>query len=90
MGIATVILLLLLFFLFEITLGFEMGTHPRQRWFSLISHCSMRLHNRQLHRLRTWKLQGMVFEKKVFIVDMKDSTARGVWKGSELREKVRD
>lgn len=33
----------------------------------------------KLYKLRTWLLPGMV--KKVFIVDMREHIARGIWKG---------
>lgn len=50
-----------------------------------VSKCSL-----TMHKLRTRLPQGVTTEEQVFIVDMKESIARGVWRKPEKREKVID
>ena len=40
-----------------------------------------------VYKPRTWLLQGMV-EGKVFLVDIRESTTRDIWKHTEQREKA--
>lgn len=42
-----------------------------------------------VYELMTWMLYGMV-KGKVCVVDVRERTDRGVWKGPEHREKVVD
>ena len=42
-----------------------------------------------IYKVRAWALQGMV-HRKVFIIDVRERTARGIWKSSEQGGKVVD